>query len=812
MRQIFALLLGSLCPYVLFAQTNAIIVFGKITTEDSPLPFANVYVKNTTIGTTTNETGDYQIQLPKGTHTLIYQFIGYQRQEIVLTVEDQPLRQDVDLQAESYELKELVVVAGEDPAYPIMRQAMAKRKTYLQQIDNYSCDTYIKGLMSIADAPSKFLGQEINIEGLDSNRSGIIYLSESVSNYHYQRPDDYKENIISSKVSGNDRGFSFNRASSMEFNFYKNLVELDFAARGLVSPIARNALLYYHFRLEGSFTEGKHTIHKIKVMPKRTQDPVFSGYIYIQDQTWRIHSTDLVVYNNPMVEFVDSLVIQQTFAPYNEEDSIWVRIAQRFYFGAKIVAFKLHGTYLATYANYSVNKKFEKPFFRGEVVRIEEGANKRDSTYWEQIRPVPLTTVEQVDYQQKDSIKLVRNSKAYKDSIDQRGNKPNVGSILATGYSHDNSYRKRSLFFSPLLASFSFNTVEGLVTQMNVDYRKRFDNKHILTVQTNWRYGWGNRHFNPHAKIRYRWNQLNFSFIAAAFGSKVSQWDAANPVPPFMNSFFSLWGHKNFLKIYEQRFGQVRYGRELINGVQGSIQLGYHDRHSLSNTTEYSWRGEDFERTYTSNEAPIPIERHQALLLDVVLDIRFKQQYERYPDRKFIYGSKYPKLQLRYRKGISKWLGSDVNFDQLQLRIFDEMDFSVLGESQYNVVVGGFLNNKAMSFVDYQQFNGNEMILARDFLNHFQTTKYYQFFTNEFYVKAHYEHHFNGFIWNKLPLIRRLKWRMVTGVNAFYVNQDQYFAEAFVGIDNIFKIMRLDYVHSLTHRKQWGIRLGLGIF
>ena len=101
-------------------------------------------------------------------------------------------------------------------------------KLILKNINSFSADFYSKGLIRIDSLPEKFMGQEINVDiGLDSTRSGIIYLSETISKIKYQKPDKLTEKVIASKVSGNSNGFSFNSALDVNYNFYNhNLLNL----------------------------------------------------------------------------------------------------------------------------------------------------------------------------------------------------------------------------------------------------------------------------------------------------------------------------------------------------------------------------------------------------------------------------------------------------------------------------------------------------------------------------------------------------------------------------------------------------------
>ena len=133
------------------------------------------------------------------------------------------------------------------------------------------------------------------------------------------RPDKISERMISSKVSGNSRGFSWNQASDMLINMYENSFILEgLSERPFVSPIANNAFLFYDYDLVGVIQEGDLLINKIKLLPKRTTDPVIDGHIYIIEDQWRIHSVDAIIVKSRGIEFLDSLTIHQVLQKQNK--------------------------------------------------------------------------------------------------------------------------------------------------------------------------------------------------------------------------------------------------------------------------------------------------------------------------------------------------------------------------------------------------------------------------------------------------------------------------------------------------------------
>ena len=431
LRQILLFLFVFVSGYV--SVVMATTVSGRVTgTGNEPLAFANVYIKGTSTGTTTNQEGFYRMEIPPGKCELVFRFLGYKMRVELLDAGNEDIQLDVQLQPENYTLTTIEIrPEGEDPAYAIIKNAMAKRKFYLTQVDEYSCKVYVKGLQKLTKHPDKIFGVEVDLSEYVDSTTGIAYLSESVSQLQFKRPDKVKETMISSRVSGSNRAFSFNQASDMEFNFYENIMMAEgLSPRGFISPIATSALMYYRYRLEGSFYENGHWVNKIAVIPKRKNDPVYSGYIFIQDSTWRIHSTDLFLTKDAQIQFVDTLRINQVFIPATKNDEVWMQGSITFNFVFSFMGFEGNGNFVGVFSEYKISPGFEKKHFKGSVMKINEDANKRDTTYWEMIRPIPLTPEETRDYVKRDSMIVIKESKPYQDSLDRKANEFKIGNLL----------------------------------------------------------------------------------------------------------------------------------------------------------------------------------------------------------------------------------------------------------------------------------------------------------------------------------------------------------------------------------------------
>ncbi|WP_370089160.1 DUF5686 and carboxypeptidase regulatory-like domain-containing protein [Ekhidna sp.] len=826
----FVFFLTILPSFFIYSQTGIKGVTKSNTGEI--LPFSTVYVKGTTNGTTSNSEGEFFLKTSAGTHTIVAQHVGYKVYEKeVKLAEGQSIRFDFLLQEQALQLQEVVVTAGdEDPAYRVIREAIKKRKFYQNEVSAFKTDAYLKGLFRLNEKPDKILGQKITVD------TGILYLSESVSKFSFELPDKVSERMISSKVSGNEQGFSFNKASDFNINAYDKFIDLDME-REFVSPISPQAFLFYDFELLGFFEENGKLINKIKVIPKRSTDPVFEGVIYIVEDEWRFHTIDLFVTKARGLEFIDSLKVNQVFAP--AEHDIWMPLSQKFSFVFGAFGFKGSGYYIGVYSNYEVEPNyqayrdaglyeqkfgekedkdlFKKEDFTAEVLVVEEGSNERDTTYWKNIRPVPLTEIELKDYQVKDSIRLVKESVPYKDSVDNETNKLTLGNIFLSGYTHSNSVEEKYWSLPAVISIFQYNTVEGFVPEIQPTIWKQVDGQTKYWIRPSVRYGFSNERFNAKLEGSYRKLDNKFTRFYAGGGRYISQFDESESISPFINSYVTLVNGENFMKIFEKSFGYFRFQQEIKNGILFNTKLEYASRDTLTNTSDFTWASED-KINFTSNQptnlelAETGFARNQALILEATFRFRFKQTYATRPDRKFVYRSKYPEVFLTYKKGIET-LGSDVNFDFLEVRVTDDMRLGLVGTSTYAVAGGAFLNDDALTFVDFRHFAGNQTSLSQvGKTMKFELLPFYQFSTTKPFFEAHYEHHFNEFIFNKIPWVKKLNLQAVASANYLTTETVGNYVELGAGVEHIFKFMRVDYYWAFQNSNFFGsgFRIGVG--
>jgi hypothetical protein len=827
------------CLILIFSQTSfAQKIYGTVfNSQGDLLPYASITIKGTTKGASANDKAKYSLNLPEGTYTIVCNHLGFTTTEKKITVNgdtelsfvltDQKLSMDAVI----------VKSGGEDPAYEIIRNAIKKRNYYAKQVSQFTCNIYGKDLIKLKSLPKKVFGKKIESSdkkemGVDSAGKGIIYLSESVSKVSIAQPDKFKMEVISSRVSGSD-GFGFNFPAFI--SLYNNNVKVfteKFNPRGFISPIADGAIGFYKFKFLGTIFENGRTLSSIRVTPRRKYEPLFSGIINIVDDEWSIQSFDLILTKTSQLELVDTLQITQLHVPVDA--SIRRVKNQLIHFDFNQFGVKMGGNFLTVYSDYDVKPTFSKKYFDNVIIKYDKDVNKKSINYWDSTRAVPLEKEEEQDYKKKDSTfksnKDSLLSKRYLDSVNKSQRKIKPLDFITKGVFrfHNTKTHTYSWRIEPLVDLLSpnveYNPAEGVAVNLKGSIAKYKRNSRTgLVFLPHIRYGFGNTHLNPSATLILNTREqdsattkLKRFSIAFSGGKRVSEFNKETPFSVLGNSISTLFYGKNYMKTYENYFGNVAYRRRFESGLQLAASITYEDRIPLDVTSDYTFKKENGQKitpNYPYEKLTQQFDPHQAAIVSFSLGYRPGQRYIQLPNFKMSVGSKYPTFTFNYTKGIKNILGSDVDFDKWKVTVFDDVNLKIAGALKYKFGIGGFLNNKQVFIQDYQHFNGNQIVSASEYVNSFQLAPYYANSTTErFYVFGHVEHHLNGLLTNKIPLFRKLNWNMVVGSNAFFVNKDNNYVEIFAGLENILKTIRIDAVvgYDRNNNISTGIRLGFG--
>jgi hypothetical protein len=691
----------------------------------------------------------------------------------------------------------------------IIKRAVQHRKQNGEKYDRYQVDFYSKGKMKLLDLPEKVMGLPATFthpeDGvlLDTAKNSILYLSETISEVTYQRPDKFKEIIKASKVSGNDQGYSYNTAQEANFDFYSPYLSL---LGGIISPLSNQTFGYYKFRLEQTFESNDQQIYKIRVTPKRNSEPTVQGLIYIVDGTWEIYAVDLTASGTSMGQpLIDSLCIQQqyVYAPKNE---MWIKQTQRLETYVSLLRIKALGEYTHVFNNYRFVDDFDKGTFNNTLVKIEKQSNSKSNMFWDQHRPVVLKQEEIHNYVLRDSIQQVRRSPAYLDSTDRVANRFRWSNVI-TGYTYRNKTEGYRIGYKLLnnLHRLSYNAVQGFVGTMHLDAEKTFRQTGSKTgFSSDISYGFSDQRVRFRAALTHLFDRRIDQRLTLFGGSHLQQYNPQDPIHPLVNALASLFFKENYIKLYQRDYLGLQYGQMITPQLKGAVGIEYTHRQPVFLHTNYSF-GER-NRQFTSNHpldpndyTSSPFATHRIGLWNMKLLYHPGQKIIDRPDGiQYIPRESMPTIQLDYNQGFA----SQHHFQHIEGSVKQQIPLNNKGTIHLYVKGGMFFNNDDMTFIDYKHFNGNEPKLTyiEGDIDRFMILPYYTQSTDSHYLETHFEYNMKGFLLNKIPVLSRLGFQELFGYHHFTVPGRLSYHEFNMGLTQIgwgkWRLLRIDYVQS----------------
>ena len=834
-------------------------VRGRVIDQDgNPLSFTTIFIPETGSGSVTNINGTYEIKLSPGTYNLNYQYLGYASAAKKVTVADEWITLDIVLAKQAYTLEAAEIDGGkEDPAYKIMRKAIAKSSFHRQQVEKYTCTVYLKGGGRLVDYPW-FMSKVMEEEGIDT---AATFVQESVTEVSYERPGKYTENVISIRSSGDDQNSS--PMNYINGSFYEDKVA------GIYSPLSRKAFGYYRFQYINTFVDGEFNINKIKVTPRIDDEEFLSGYLYIVEDLWSIHSVDFKI--NPQGINIE---IEQNYAPIKPD--VWMPISHHFDGKGKLFGFEFEFEYLATVSKYEVEinpdldtefevldikteqeeialaEKKEKPkseteekLLNGEEVstkdlrklmrqyakeerkeqdepdvvferkmNVDTLAYKQDSLYWEEVRPVPLTVSEVKGYALQDSLAAEYAKKAEGDTLKGKKGFDPVDLLWGGGYDLGKS---NYLNIDNPFISIRYNTVDGWNGEYSLRYYKRFENKNRLEITPLFRYAVSRDKGFGKVSTGYTYGQgLNQGKISLSGGSYYSQFNAQEAITPLVNTISSLVAEKNFIKVYDRDFLEVNWKQSISTKWKVTAAVEYSSRTETQNTTNQVWFPVD-GRNFTSNRpenielASTAFNQSDAFKVNFSTTwLPFAYAYKR--NDRYYRVDKQPTFTLRYEKAIAGVADATMDYDRLSLEAKYSLTLGLLGTLNLRTEGGKFLTNDRMDFMDYAHFMGNQTIFTRfDQLRGYAIAPYHQYSTNEEYLSTYANLELRRFVFSQFPTLRLAGLTESINVNHLITPSVDNYTEVSYSLSNIFRLFRIDVTGAFVDGKYEDFRVQVGI-
>jgi len=786
-----------LCNQI-YAQSISGFVYDE---TNAPVPFANVYLKNTQRGTAADAQGKYYLQLnDPGVIDLVFTAVGYETQELKIKVLHQEnLVKNVWLKVDELELEEVSISARRrDPAYDIIAKAIDNKKRWNSQFASSTCEVYIKAAEVISEKEKKKREKEKKQQEPEEKRrkneeteedpdaiakrehqaainkiAGSRNMAEVQMTRYYQRPNSIKEIREGFKKYGSSYGLFYTSTNEADFNFYDNLMSMgNLNELPVISPLHPTSILTYKFKLEETIAGGDEFIYRISVTPRKKGNATWEGEIFIVNNLYYLEKVDLSLSEEGLMIYRD-FNIKQEFEM--NKDSLVLLKRQEFDYSSKDGRTTFTGNTIARYENYEINPTFEKRFFKNEVAVTTQEAYDRDSTYWDRIRPEPLTPDEQRYQHVKDSIIAVTTSEVYLDSLDSAYNRITFLDIIWEGVGFSNRMKKQFIYFPSIPAFLNPFEIGGLRLGPSAYYFKKWKNEKSIGIGGRLDVGVRNQDVKGSLSVSYRFDPMHLGTVGA-YGGKMFNTIVDNDAVTF------LFQRSNWIEEY--RFNPF-VSRELVNGLQGTITLEFVDRLPID---QYQF-GPLTEDWFGGNE-PLKFNRYQTFIANFKLQYTPFQKYMTEPYRKVILGSKWPTFIATYRRGIPDVFGSDINFDYAELAVRQSFKLRTIGTSSYHVKSGKFYNKQDLRYVDYKIFPRGDRYFFASLMQSMQiqdTT----LFANDLFVQAHYIHHFNGAFMNLIPLVNKLGIHTVVGASGLWIKDSGYqYGEWFAGAERYFKASR----------------------
>lgn len=806
--------------WTLSVQAQAIVMEGTVTDAASrqPLPFVKVRTHSGRFGTITDTSGHYQLAVKSPKDTIEFSFLGYIPQQFVVgSATATPL--DVQLEEDSQQLKAVEVSPGENPAFKVLRQVNAHRAVNdPEKREAYQYETYNKMRLDINRLGKRFEGDR-RLQKIDTiysyaatdTASGLKYLpvllTESVSDYYYKsNPAQRKEKVKASRVSGveNLQLQQFTGGFYQDINFYNNSVRL--FGKAFVSPIAKGGKGFYTYILQPTDTLDGVACYPIQFVPKRRGDAAFRGTVWITDSSFALKKIDVVIPEGVAINHVNNLAIRQ----YCSEvaPNVWMLTREQMDFQFDLLndngkkkrrGFTVHKE--AIRRKVVLDQPLPSDFYSGDVV-VEDSASTRDEAYWAAHRTQKLSKQEEGVVEMIGALKENRTFNFYK----------NILFLASSGFWPSTPFEIGTLY-----GCYGRNAIEG--HRISLALRTSNQLSRRLKLEGYVGYGLSDRTVKYGGAVRWKVSNAPRQMLRLGYQNRTEMLGR-------MTETGTARAFNILLPITPQNKLTMVHKGELSFEKDGVLPL----------------------RTYSSiawtQFSPLGIDRYQRLLpssgdtvaVDKITSFHIKNRITYTKEEKFLsgpfdrisLGSKYPIVSLTNTWGIKGVLGSEYHFLRFDLAFEHYPFLGPLGRLRYTLYAG-----KVFGQLPYPLLNvhpGNESISLQQ--KGFNLMMFHEFISDQ-WVGAEFEHHFQGLIMNRIPLVRKLKSRLVytakiaIGSSAttrhqkallfpFYTySMATPYCEMGVGLESILKYIRIDAVWRLSHNdhltsretavRKWGL-------
>ncbi len=796
-----------LFSFILFSQTKV----GGIVVDESgaPIAFANIFLKNSTDGTITNDNGRFYLESDDTYQILLISFIGYETIELELP-QKVNYGLEIVLKESAEQLKEVVVYTGkqskkDNPAIDILKKIWAKkRENGVRKFKQYQFDKYEKiefDLNTIDSAliQSKlFKGLEFMFDNLDTSRvTGKTYLpfflNESFSRvYGDNQLELEKEDVLGNKNSGfegNQSITAFVEDLYSDYDIYDNY--LKFFDKSFTSPLSKTGVDTYNYVLSDSAFIDNKWCYNIIYYPRRKNELTFKGDFWVNDTTYAIKNINMQVTKSANINWVKEIYIEQDFDVVNDSVFLLKRdyMLSDFSFSKKEQSRGVYGKRTTVYDNYAFDINRPEEFYKAQSDPYDPRVFSRDSTFWRNARLESLNEDESGIFKLLDTLKTVPKFRSYY----------NIVSILGSGYIEIDKW---NIDIGDIYSTFGFNDAEG--ARIRAGARTFFGQNDTWRLEGYMAYGFSDKKFKHGFSGKFLLDRKTRLILSGGNRRDIEQLGlsltSTNDVlgrSIASSSLVTVGANDRLtninlstanLEIEPVRNFRVRFGgsfRTLSSALPNAFSLDYVDD---SSPTGISSEIKQFDISTTLIYTP------------------GKRTIGYGVERKNI-NDEHSTLVLNYTKGIEGFLQSDFDYQRLQFSYRQPWQIGGFGRLTSSLELGKTFGEVPLGLLSVVP--GNQTLFS--LYNTFPNLDFYEFVTDT-YATLHLEHNFNGRLFSRIPLLRKLNLREIVGLRGAWgqlsnenialsaptniplvAPEDQIYWEYSFGVGNIFKILRIDF-------------------
>ena len=799
--------------FLAFANvTNAQTKVSGIVVDNTnePVPFANIVFKGSNTGVVSNEDGRFYIESPETYTALLVAFVGFPTQEFELTKQ---VSYDFKVVLKGGNtLKEVKIFSGKtskknNPALDILRKIWERRrKNGLKMFKQYQYEKYEKVEFDMNTIDSAFMknkifkGMEFVFKNIDTSKvTGKTYLpifiNESLSDvYGDNEIKKTKEILKANKNSGLGSGEGVNtfiKDLYNDFDIYDNY--LYFFDKSFTSPLSRTGIDVYNYVLSDTAVIDNKLCYNIVFYPRRKNELTFKGDFWVNDSTFAIKKINMAITKSANINWIKDIYLEQEFEVLNDSVFLPTRdyMMSDFALRKKEESKGVYGKRTTLYRSFKFDEKKPDKFYKGEVNFIDNTVYNKTDEYWDENRFENLNKDEKKIYNMIDTLKTVKKFKRLY----------NLVSILGSGYAQIGHFD-----YGPIFSTIGNNDVEGF--RLRTGGRTYFGPNDLWRLEGYTAYGFKDEKFKYGISGKWMVDKKNRIILSGGNRRDVEQIGASltttNDVLGRSYASSGLFTTGSNGKLTNINLSTLAAEIEPVKNVTFQVGFSYRTLESASDTFKLAYFTDD---TFTTAKENV-----------TQSEANFRVGYT--PKKKTIgYGverrdvdSPYCRFFVNYSQGIKGFMNSDFDYHKIQLFYKQPVIIGAIGRSNFTMELGktyGQIPLGLMSVVP-----GNQTLFIID--NTFSNLNFYEFVADT-YATLQWEHNFNGKIFSRIPLFRKLNLREIVGVKGVYgtvsdenkaINAsgliykapEKPYWEYSAGIGNIFKVFRIDFAWRGNYR------------